>query len=281
MLCRMQRVARMKTPSPKSDPCLRCWAIFAALAAGCIGIGERGHLDDSSDATPIPIARSARAGDKLPLVVEIAANQPEYRIGDTITLTVTVRNPTDTTVTFFDDGGWKEPDCDYLDMTDDEFREMFPSITFPMPHGTEGHLDMWLPGGPVPRNTPDARFTTLEAGGVLTHTQTMVARTVGRWEIRSEVRSRQNCLIKGHYPCAGCFGFRPRGETPEAAAAREAAARERLPAERRREAEAGWRWNEERRYYQKVKSNVSLGSTYSNTLLMVVRSREEAREDSQ
>ncbi len=156
--------------------------------------------------TARPARRQGSFRDRLPLEVRLEADKPEYRVGDTITFTVTISNPGARPVTFFNDKKWTDLDqwpadnsMYYGDQRDGQYKEL---------DGTEGYVLGRLWGGPVSRNTYDASFTTLESGGSLTRRITESAKVPGRWHVGTWLRSSQNYLVTGHYPMSGCFGFK-------------------------------------------------------------------------
>jgi hypothetical protein len=214
--------------------------------------------------------RQASFRDRLPLEVRLETDKPEYRVGDTITFTVTVSNPTARPVTFFNDKKWTDLDqvpvdnsMYYGDQRDMRYKEL---------DGTEGYVVGRLWGGPVSRNTHDARFTTLVPGGSLTRKIAESAKVPGRWEIQAWLRSRQNYLVTGHYPMSGCFGFKT-GD-PVEDAKREKRAKEAKAERRRRMAEKGWAWDGEARFYYKARADVVLGEARSNEIIVIVREKQ-------
>jgi hypothetical protein len=205
--------------------------------------------------------------------VRLEADKAEYRVGDTITFTVTVSNPTARPVTFFNDKKWTDPEqwpvdnsVYYGDPRDSRYKE---------PDGTEGYVVGRLSVRPVSRNTCDASFTTLESGGSLTRRLTEPARAPGRWHVQAWLRSGQSCLVTGHQPMSGCFGSRT-GD-PVEDAKREQRAEKNEEERRRRTAEKGWAWDGKAGFYCKARADAALGEARSNEIIVIVREKQAGR----
>jgi hypothetical protein len=221
------------------------------------------------------VVRHVRSGEKLPLVMTLASDKNEYVVGETITFTVTITNPGTKPVTYFDGpdfmGFWNPGDFDLLDFApadESMWQGGRRDRWFAEPNGTRNHLVCTTPVGPISKDTTRAKFTTIPPGGDLVRTETVSAKVTGCWSVAAALDSRQNFHVIGHDPLGGPFGFQRPDEVSEAE--RQRRKKKAKETQRARMAGKGWRWNDSRRWYEKIEPNVSLGEARSNEITVTV-----------
>ena len=208
--------------------------------------------------------RQASFRDRLPLEVRLEADKPEYRVGDTITFAVTVSNPTARPVTFFNDNKWTKIRLWPTEQAKGILqRGNPPFITYGLPDGSE--VQTWSEI-PLPdfstRDTVEVTFTQLTPGGEISSVVSMKAVRAGEWEANTWLYSKQNYLVTEHSPFPR-FGLAWSDEYWEE---KEAFDKHVLGMEA-----AGWRWDEDRSWFEKIKSGVHVGWATSNGVVLTVR----------